>query len=72
MTDEERATEIAKKTGAKTVYKNTSGEFFTQENLAMLSVGNDAKKLTEYTPDIQVAKPEAGSDEKENEGGNQE
>ena len=37
------------KIGADELYKNQEGEFFTVENFAMLSVGNERKKLLKIT-----------------------
>lgn len=45
-----RAAEIAEQHGVDTVYENPKGEFFTVENLAMLSVGKDKKQLTIHRP----------------------
>jgi len=48
MTDKNKAAEIARNLGVNTLYANDKGEFFTQKNLAMNSVGSDAKKVEEF------------------------
>lgn len=49
QTSEDRAAEIAEKFGVEVVVENTeTGEFFTSENLALLSVKGDKKKLKNH------------------------
>lgn len=49
QTSEDRAAEIAEKFGVEVVVENPeTGEFFTSENLALLSVKGDKKKLKNH------------------------
>lgn len=43
-----RAAEIAEKMGVDAVFANDKGEFFTSKNLAILSVGQDKKRVKTY------------------------
>jgi hypothetical protein len=63
-----QAAELAEKLGVDTLFENPSGEFFTSENLALLSVGQDKTKLTTHKPNITIGASTDAVDTDENEG----
>lgn len=46
---------LAEKLGVDTIYENPDGEFFTSENLALLSVGQDKKKIKTHKPNVLIS-----------------
>lgn len=53
---------ICEQHGVDKLYCNSKGEYFTQPGYAMLSEGNDKKKVSVYT--TEPAKKEAGKEDK--------
>jgi len=48
MTTAQQAKETANKIGVKQIWANDSGEFFTTENNALVSVNNNSSKVTKF------------------------
>lgn len=46
--ERERALEVMAQVGAEVIYRNASGEFFTEQSRALLSEGGKASRVTTF------------------------